>query len=909
MARQHDDVGQVSALQDDVVIPLAALDRGSLPLAGGKAANLGELLRAALPVPPGFCVTTATYALVAAQAGLDDLLESIAATSLEDAVTLVQLAGQVRQRLLAAPIPETVAQAVTAAYHALGGDGALPVAVRSSATAEDLPDASFAGQQDTYLNIVGEQALLDAVRRCWASLWTDRAVSYRATNGIDPRGVQLAVVVQQLVDAAVAGVLFTANPLTGHRHQMVIDASPGLGEAVVSGAVNPDQFVVNRATGEIIERRLGDKRVVIRVQPGGGTQHIAQTDGSAEACLTDAQVRAVAALGARVEQLYGAPQDIEWAIGANGRLWLMQARPITTLFPLPASAPASDDELRVYFSFNVAQGVYQPLTPMAIAMFRRIAAEFATFFGNPPRDMFAGPGFAVESAHRLFLDVTTPLRSRWGRKLLGGAFGIAESRAAAMLQQLIDDPRLAPLPTRRGRLVLTLLRVLARSRIPVRMLRALLQPAAARAQVAQIRDALLTPETWSPTTSAAAHLEAIERLVQDHVVRALTTAGPTFAAGMAAYALAGKLLGDDASLSERQEVLRGLPYNPTTEMDLALWALAQQIRADNAAARALATRAPEHLAEVYCAGRLPAMLQHGLAAFLRAYGHRGVAEIDIGVPRWTDDPAHILGALANYLQLSDPKFAPDVQFRRGAAAAQEMIGALTHRARHRGLVRGLLVGFLLRRTRDLAGLREMPKFLIVTLFARVRERLLAVGEELARAGRLREPQDIFFITLAEARRAVADEDMRALVSSRQVSYAREMGRRHIPRLLLSDGTEPAVPAAATGAFLLSGTPASSGVVSALARVVLDPVGARLEPGEILVAPSTDPGWTPLFLTAGGLVMEMGGPMSHGAVVAREYGIPAVVGVAGATEQLTTGQHITVDGFAGTIALAESQERA
>ncbi|HEV2656235.1 MAG TPA: PEP/pyruvate-binding domain-containing protein, partial [Ktedonobacteraceae bacterium] len=253
--------------QADIVLPFTAIDRTSLPIVGGKAANLGEMLRAGLPVPPGFCVTTAAYALVAGASNLESILTELTTTPVGDTARLTQLASATRGRLLAAPIPANISEAILAAYRALG-DG-VPVAVRSSATAEDLPYASFAGQQDTYLNILGEDALIDAVRRCWASLWTDRAVSYRASNAIDPHSVRLAVAVQRMVASTVAGILFTANPLTGKRRQAVIDASPGLGEAVVSGAVNPDHFVVTTASGEIVERNLGDKRVIVQPVAGG----------------------------------------------------------------------------------------------------------------------------------------------------------------------------------------------------------------------------------------------------------------------------------------------------------------------------------------------------------------------------------------------------------------------------------------------------------------------------------------------------------------------------------------------------------------------------------------------------------------------------------------------------------------
>src|SRR3712207_6720382 len=450
------------------VLPFENLDRAALPNAGGKAANLGELIRAGLPVPPGFCVTTAAYELVAEGAGLDRVLADLAETPPDEGARLAELAAAARARLLEAPVPEALALAISAAYGGLGDGASVPVAVRSSATAEDLPHASFAGQQDTYLNVVGEESVVEAVRRCFASLWTDRAVSYRATNKIDPRGVRLAVAVQRMVGATVAGVLFTANPLTGRRRQAVIDAAPGLGEGVVSGAVNPDHFVVNPATGEVVERRLGDKRVAIRAAADGGTRRVELAAGEDEASLDDAQIRALATLGARVEARYGSPQDTEWAIDPEGGIWLLQARPITTLFPLPQRAPESDDDLRVYFSFNVAQGVYRPLTPMGIQAFQLLGSAMATLVGRPPRDPRRGPGFLTEAGGRLFLDITGALRSELGRGLIERGMRIGEARTAPILRSLADDPRLAPVATPRLPVLRAALLLLIRRRIPLR---------------------------------------------------------------------------------------------------------------------------------------------------------------------------------------------------------------------------------------------------------------------------------------------------------------------------------------------------------------------------------------------------------------------------------------------------------
>jgi rifampicin phosphotransferase len=313
-------------------------------------------------------------------------------------------------------------------------------------------------------------------------------------------------------------------------------------------------------------------------------------------------------------------------------------------------------------------------------------------------------------------------------------------------------------------------------------------------------------------------------------------------------------------------------------------------------------RSPAELSAQYRAHALPPLLQSELSSFLARYGHRAIAEIDLGLKRWSEDPAHLLGAIANYLRLGDDATSPDVQFARGAREAEAMIKMLSSRLHG---PRRVLLRFLLGRVRLLAGLREQPKFQIMRVFALGHALIAPVGAELADRGLLDTADDVFFLTLPELRRAIVGEDLREGVTKRREVYRREQGRRHIPRVLLSDGTdvETELPAATDGG--IRGTPASPGIARGIARVIRSPVGARLEPGEVLVAPSTDPGWTPLFLTAGALVMEMGGMMSHGAVVAREYGIPAVVGVPDATGRIATGEQVTVDGSAGTVALEKA----
>jgi pyruvate,water dikinase len=870
-----------------LVRPLATLDAGALLTVGGKAANLGELIGAGLPVPDGLVVTTEAYRRVAG--GLAAGLAGLEGP---------ELAAKARATLLAAEVPEDLATAIRDAYHWLG-DG-VAVAVRSSATAEDLPYASFAGQQDTYLHIVGADAVIDAVRRCWASLWTDRAVAYRSANAIDHGQVLLAVVVQRMVEAEVAGVLFTANPVTGRRRQAVIDASPGLGESVVSGSVNPDRFTVDTGSGKILDRRLGDKRRLVRALPGGGTETVDLPDGSATACLSDAQITQLASVGQRVEDHFGRPQDIEWAIDAGGALWLTQARPITTLFPLPAGAPTGQDELRAYFSANVAQGMFRPFTPMGRAAFRLIGAGFAELIGRPLADRRAGPPVLHEAAGRLFVDVTEAVRSSLGREVLPRILDVMEARSAVMVRALFNDPRMS---VRHGRLpaLRVIGRVAVRFGAPRQVARAYARPAAVLRYVADLEKLVTAGLVLPVEATPIERLRLAERILFERLPRVIPSILPTLLAAMSTYVFAGKLQ-PDADPQLRQAVLRAMPHNVTTEMDLRLWELAGAIRVDAEAAGELLGTSADELAARYHAGTLAGTTQRGLAAFLRRYGHRAVAEIDLGVPRWAEDPTHIIGVLANYLRLTDQRLAPDVQFARGAAEAQAAVAELVAQARRRGRIRGALVGFGLRRSRELIGLRESPKFLLVTALNAAREQIAAVGRVLAERGALVAADDVFFLDFAEAEAALAGEDFRAIVAERRTEYEREVRRRTLPRVLLSDGTEPDTCPTRTdlppGA--LAGTPASSGTVTGPARVILEPTGAHLEPGEILVAPSTDPGWTPLFLTAGGLVMEMGGANSHGAMVAREYGIPAVVGVPDATSKIATGDTITVDGAAGTV---------
>ncbi|MFJ4210768.1 PEP/pyruvate-binding domain-containing protein [Paenarthrobacter sp. NPDC089675] len=885
------------------ILRLDEIRAGMIPEVGGKAANLGELTAVGLPVPRGFCLTTAAYRQSLALSGLGEVYTGLADAAGSEPERLNSLAARARSLVLETGIPPEIASEVRAAYQALGSD--VPVAVRSSATAEDLPFASFAGQQDTFLNVVGVEAVLEAVSRCWASLWTDRAVSYRTTNGIDHSSVALAVVVQEMVQSASAGVMFTANPVTGRRREAVIDASPGLGEAVVSGAVNPDQYVVDVQTGSILKRTPGDRQVEIRSLPGGGTERIEGGHGGQPAgpCLSDEQVRSLAALGRRVEEHYSSPQDTEWAIDGTGKLWLTQARPITTLYPQTTRNPALPGE-HAFLNFSLAQGLTRPLTPMGLAGIRLIASCVARTANFEVPDPRSGPSPYYEAGQRIFFDVTAVLRNKVGRGIVPRVFDIMEARSAALIRGLGEDPRFSVTSKTPLKLLRHVGPVAAKYRVPETLLRALFRPDAAMRRVDKLNQQLAATLEVPANAPVRERLRFAEQILGNGIFATVPQVLPLPALGFALLALVRKILGPEVSYNELQTVIRGLPNNVTTEMDLALWDLASRIRRDPEAVDFFGARTAAGLSDAYKAGTLPPRSQSGVEKFLATYGHRAVAEIDLGMPRWSEDPTHILGVIANYLRLEPGAAAPDQQFEKAATEAGEQVSRLVARARSKSPVHAMIVRAALDRTRRFAGLRELPKYNLVLGLAAARAQLLAIGAELAKEGLIDGEGDIFFLDFNDVELALAGTGLQPLVAERREAYQLELRRRHIPRVLLSDGTEPEATGMLGGkgnvSGGLAGSPASAGSVTAPARVILDPVGAHLEPGEILVAPSTDPGWTPLFLTAGGLVMEMGGPNSHGAVVAREYGIPAVVGVPDATVRLATGQTITVDGAAGTV---------
>lgn len=905
----------------------------SLQLAGGKGSNLAKLARAGFAVPPGFIITTDAYRLFVASNQLHSrILDLAKSISSQDLAALEATSTEIRTLFEEGTMPMELMGEIQAAYQTLLSnlpnstisapyDVPSPVAVRSSATAEDLPGLAFAGQHETYLNIVGERELLEAVKRCWGSLWTGRALAYRARNHIPPDEVALAAVVQQMVEAEVSGVLFTANPLTGRRDEIVIDASFGLGEAIVSGLVDPDHYAVDPHEWRITKRKVGAKELAIVPRAGGegGTEQVKRQTSPKQA-LPDTSIIELAQTAERVEALFGAPQDIEWA-WANGRMYLLQSRLITSLYPLPELPKnvSLKDGPRLYINFNSIQGVNDPLTPLGIDALRLVFGGVRELLQieSQPRD------FLLDAGGRLFLDFTDVVRDRRLRKLALDFLGHTEPGSQQILRRLIEEGRFAPKVVLTPRRAISLLRGV----LPIlgSVVAALWRPERVRPRV------LARAEQFIAQThkhaQAAKDLPARLRAMEEDLPRAESvslTVMPTVLPALAAVPMVDRWLTRWLGEARRTEkpgralpLMRGLPGNITIEMNLKLWAAAQRIRADAAALEWVSAQPVEVLVEGYRQGELPPTAQEALGGFLEEYGMRGIAEIDLGRPPWREDPTQIVQTLLGYLRLEDPDLAPDLLFQRGAKEAERLAAGYIKRVRKTrfGWLKSRLLIGTIGRMRTLGGLRETPLFYLVQVNDIYRTALLDSARGLVSSGQLERAEDIFYIPLDTLKQFAKGEkvDLKTLASANRTDYERERQRRQMPRILLSTGeafyegisVESEAAKHAVGGNVLIGEAVSPGVIEGRAHIILDPQSARLEPGDILVCPSTDPGWTPLFLTAGGLVMEIGGMITHGSVVAREYGIPAVVGVHQATTRLKTGQRIRVDGNQGRVTILDT----
>ncbi len=887
--------------------------RLSLDVAGGKGMNLAKLLRHDLPVPPGFVVPVSVYRAFVQENGLEEVIcAAVTGLQADNPASLEAASASIRAQFAQKKLPPALVAALEVMWRQLG---APPVAVRSSATAEDLPGLSFAGQQDTFLNVVGHDALIEKVRACWSSLWTARAIGYRVRNGISHQQAGMAVVVQAMVNARASGVMFTANPVTGLRGEVVIEATLGLGEALVSGQVTPDRYILS-SDNQFSEKTLGAKATISRPLAQGGIVLEQNTAAAAIQALPDDAILHLADMGRRIEALYGFPQDIEWAYTDAGELFILQSRPITSLYPLPAQSPVRP--LSVFVGLHVVQGVMEPISPLGQDVLTRLLLGLGRIVGWKPD--YSQQNVVVAAGERLWINVGNILRNPRVRERYPSLFSYIDPVGAQQMLALLDEPGLTP--THGSKMSLRTLWHVLRFLIPAlgRTLLAACCPEWAQKRITRYYEQQLARiqaraqaegELWQLLARRLKLLDESESFFS-HIV--LPRGLPVFIAGLGSFF--GVLRRFSQEVGQPQlylEMSRGLPHNVTTEMDLALWQTAQLLQSDRTLQQYFSQATPQELAQAFLAGTLPAVAQRALDAFMQRYGARGLGEIDIVRPRWYEQPQHVMQTLQSYLAITQPDQAPDVVFARGAQAARQAVVKLAQAVRHQkhGWFKSRLVFWAARRYRALGGVRESPKFLMVRMVAILRRALLDSAQDLVRAQLLAQPEDIFFMTNGELLAAVQAKTvsaaMRQAIARRRARRDVEMRRSRVPRLLFSDGRafyDGMAAASEDDANMLRGAPVSPGVVEGRARVIFDPHATQLQRGEILICPGTDPAWTPLFLTAGGLVMEVGGMMTHGAVVAREYGIPAVVGVSRATQRLKTGQLLRVDGNSGVVELLD-----
>ena len=861
---------------DRYVLGFRAIDRTQVAVVGGKGAQLGELSRIdGVSVPSGFCVTTDAFRRIMSDApSIDDRLDRLSRLKPDDRESIRALSAEIRRTIEAIAIPDDVMRAITRAIAELGED--VPYAVRSSATAEDLPTASFAGQQDTYLNVVGAAAILRHVNRCWASLFTERAVTYRLRNRVDHRTVHMAVVVQQMVLPEVSGILFTADPITGNRKVASVEASFGLGEALVSGLVNADVYKVRN--GDVIDRTIGIKRLAIHASPSGGTREQAiEPQQQEQPALTDAQVVRLAQLGRRIEAHFGSPQDIEWCL-VDDDFRIVQSRPITTLFPIPE---AGDRENHVYVSVGHQQMMTDPMKPLGISVWQLTA-------GRP----------MYEAGGRLFVDVTEALASPASRAALLGVLGKSDPLIRDALETILDRGDFIPSRPDDGP-----------AWAPPGAGHAAIEtdPSIVADLIARSQASIATLKHDVAERSGSALLDFILADIQSfRGVQSDPRSIQVVMAGMdAAWRLDDHLrewLGENDAVDTLSQ---SVPGNVTSEMGLALMDVADVIRPHPEVVAFLQRVEDDGFLDALpeLAGGREA--RDAIRAWLDEYGMRGVGEIDITRPRWSERPSMLVPMILGNIGNFEPG-AGERRFEQGRREASKKEQDVLERVRALpdGEQKAAEVKRLIDRVRTFAGYREYPKYGMVSRYFVYKQALLKEAERLVQARVLRERDDIFYLTFQEIQDVVRTNRVDDRLIRQRMDAFRAYASLTPPRVLTSDGEGIAGSYRRRGVpdGALAGLPVSAGTIEGRARVILDIAEADLSAGDILVTAFTDPSWTPLFVAIAGLVTEVGGLMTHGAVIAREYGVPAVVGVQHATRLIRDGQRIRVHGSEGYVEL-------
>ncbi|HDR7717065.1 phosphoenolpyruvate synthase [Bacillus albus] len=861
------------------VLDFQEIENTQLSLVGGKGLKLGELSNIqGIQVPEGFCVTTVGYEKAIEQnEELQTLLQQLTKLKKEERAQVGEMSKKIREVIMAVEIPSDVVEAVTHYLSRFGNEHAY--AVRSSATAEDLPYASFAGQQDTYLNIIGEEAVLQHVRKCWASLFTERAVTYRMQNGFEHNQVSICVVVQKMVFPEASGILFTADPVTSNRKVLSIDASFGLGEALVSGLVSADNYKVKE--GEITETMIATKKIAIYAVKEGGTE-TKQIDPAQQKLqtLSEQQILQLASIGRQIEAYFGCPQDIEWCL-AHNTFYIVQSRPITTLYPIPEE---NDGGNHVYISVGHQQMMTDAMKPLGLSFFLLTT--------NAPMRKAGG---------RLFVDATQQLASTASRDYLINTLGKSDPLVRDALTTIIErDNFITLLPDDEKEKIVSKRKQPANSQPEIENDPAIVTNLIQNSE-ASIKELKRNMQTKLGTDVLDFILEDIQQLKK---VLFNPQSIAIIMAGMNASTWINEKMEQWLGEKNAADTLsQSVQNNITSEMGLALMDVADVIRPYPEVITYLQHVEDGSFLDELVTFKGGEKARDAIFAFLDKYGMRCSGEIDITKTRWSEKPTTIVPMILNNIRdfeagASKRKFEEGLQ--EALKKEEELIERLQHLPDSKQKVEE--TKRMIRNIRNCIGYREYPKYGMINRYFIYKQALLKEAEQLVQSGVIREVDDIYYLTFEELHEVVRTSKLNYELIQKQKNDYKLYEKLTPPRIMTSDGE------IVTGKYkrenlpadAIVGLPVSSGVIEGRARVILNMEEANLEEGDILVTAFTDPGWTPLFVSIKGLVTEVGGLMTHGAVIAREYGLPAVVGVENATKLIKDGQRIRVHGTEGYI---------
>ncbi|WP_423801320.1 phosphoenolpyruvate synthase [Neobacillus sp. SAB-20_R2A] len=860
-----------------LVLGFQEMDKTQHLLVGGKGLNLGELSKIqGIQVPEGFCVTTIAYQKAIEQnETFQALLDQLTRLKVEDRKQIGEISMKIRQILMEVEIPFDVASAVAHYLSQFGEEHAY--AVRSSATAEDLPHASFAGQQDTYLNIIGKEAILHHISKCWASLFSDRAVIYRMQNGFDHKQVYISVIIQRMVFPQASGILFTADPITSNRKLLSIDASFGLGEALVSGLVSADCYKVQEE--EIVDKMITAKKLAIYGRKEGGTEtHEIAPDQQKTQTLTDQQILQLARIGRQIEAYFGCPQDIEWCL-VDDTFYIVQSRPVTTLFPIPET---NDQENHVFISVGHQQMMTDPIKPLGLSFF--------LFTTNAPMRKAGG---------RLFVDIARQLASPASRNMLLNMMGQHDPLMKDAIMNIIergDFIKLLPNENEAPRPVSGNTDRLAQIENNPTIVSDLIKKN--QTSIEELKQNIQTKSGSDLFDFILEDIQELKKILFDQQSTAV------FMAAMNASTWINEKMNEWLGEKNAADTLsQSVPNNITSEMGLALLDVADVIRPYPEVIDYLHHVKDDHFLDELVKFDGGQEAKDAFFAFLNKYGMRCAGEIDMTRSRWSEKPITLVPLILGNIKNFEP-YASKRKFEQGRQEALKKEQELLERLKQLpdGEQKAKETKRMINLIRNFIGYREYPKYGMINRYFVYKQALLKEAELLVKTGVIHEKEDIYYLTFEELLDVVRTNELDYHIISKRIDEYKLYEKLTPPRVITSDGEiitgkykRENLPAEA-----IVGLPVSSGVIEGRARVILNMEDADLEDGDILVTTFTDPSWTPLFVSIKGLVTEVGGLMTHGAVIAREYGLPAVVGVDNATKLIKDGQRIRVHGTEGYI---------